>query len=121
MTAASKVLVIEDDASIRTALRAVLDRCGCEVVEAAAGLPGVALALEDATIDLIIVDIGLPDIDGWEVLARIRPRTMARLVVLTAGGAGEQEALDRGLDIPVLAKPFRLATIRAVVAGEPLN
>ena len=64
-------LVIEDEADIRQLLRALLEREGYEVAEAFEGRDGVR-QFHQSQPDIVILDVGLPDLDGWQVLERIR-------------------------------------------------
>lgn len=70
MSSRGVVLLIEDDPDIRELLAGRLKRLGMEVVTANTGVRGVEMAREMKP-DLLILDIGLPDIDGWEVIARL--------------------------------------------------
>jgi DNA-binding response OmpR family regulator len=111
---ASTVLVVEDDEGIALPLVHMLEREGYDVVRAVAGVPAVDRVC-DGDIDLVILDLGLPDIDGLEVCRRIRAKGMdCAIMILTARG-GE---LDRvgGLDVGAddyMAKPFGVAELLA--------
>jgi len=111
---ASTVLVVEDDEGIAFPLVHTLDREGYDVVRADAGVPAVDRVCE-GDIDLVILDLGLPDIDGLEVCRRIRAKGVeCAIMILTARG-GE---LDRvvGLDVGAddyMAKPFGVAELLA--------
>jgi DNA-binding NarL/FixJ family response regulator len=81
---ANSIVIIDDNAGFRATARRVLEAEGYEVVaEAGAGCPGVSAALESGA-DLAIVDIQLPDIDGFEVARRIGAADTAPVVVLTS-------------------------------------
>ena len=67
----AKVLVIEDDASSREIVSRFLARAGHRVIEASTGLDGVRAAAEHAP-DLVLMDLNLPGIDGWEATRRIK-------------------------------------------------
>jgi two-component system KDP operon response regulator KdpE len=120
MTAASRtVLIVDDEEPIRRFLRPVLSNQGFEVVEAAAGEQALAAAA-DRVPDLVVLDLGLPDIGGQAVLERLRTRMTAPVIILSAMG-GEAEkiaAFDAGAD-DYLTKPFGvgelLARVRAVM------
>ena len=101
-----KVLVVDDEHAIVRALSAALGARGYRVEVARTGHE----ALEHAAIgapDLIVLDLGLPDIDGIEVLRRIREWSQVPIVVLTAEGADDTKvsALDEGAD-DYVTKPF---------------
>jgi DNA-binding response OmpR family regulator len=110
------VLTIEDDASVAELLCNVLKRDGCTVVVAANGMCGLEAA-ESQAFDLIILDICLPDLDGWEVCRRLRnsPRTeFVPLIMLTADGSEADRVL--GLELGAddyVSKPFSPRELRA--------
>ena len=112
MTGLGVAVVIEDDADMRNLLRAVLEQAGFAVYTAASGLEGVDLVRRRLP-RVVTVDVGLPDIDGFEVLRRIRPFSAARAVMLTgrAGEADIEEALHCGAD-EYITKPFRPRELR---------
>jgi two-component system KDP operon response regulator KdpE len=111
------VLLIEDESEIRRFLRATLVAEGYEVAEADSGESGLKLAARQPP-DLVILDLGLPDLDGQEVLRRLREWLTAPVLVLSARDREPEkiEALDHGAD-DYLTKPFGvgelLARIRA--------
>ncbi|MBK6767841.1 MAG: response regulator [Ardenticatenales bacterium] len=107
------VLVVDDEAPIRRFLRALLQADGYRVVEADTG----AAALEAAARVLpavVILDLGLPDIDGLDVVRRLREWSSTPIVVLSARGreADKVAALDLGAD-DYLTKPFGAEELRA--------
>ncbi len=115
----ARVLLIEDDVHIRGALSRVLAERGHDVESEGAGLPGLQRALEEP-VDVVVLDLGLPDVDGTEVLKMIRA---VRDVPVIVGTARDDEAeivrlLDAGAD-DYLTKPFSAdqleARIRAVL------
>jgi len=116
--AASKtVLVIDDEIQMRRLLRACLERNGYEVVEAATGDAGLDAALSHRPC-AVLLDLGLPDIDGQEVLKRLREWSQVPVVVVSVRGqeADKITALDNGAN-DYLTKPFGagelLARLRA--------
>jgi two-component system KDP operon response regulator KdpE len=100
------VILIEDAPEIRRFLRASLIGHGYRLVEAETGWEGLQAA-ETRQPDLIILDLGLPDLDGLEVIRRLREWTAVPIVVLSARGqeADKVAALDAGAD-DYLTKPF---------------
>lgn len=122
MTTSPKVLLIEDELPIRKLLRMGLGSQGYQTLEAANGKSG--LELLDQSPDLIILDLGLPDIQGHELLQRIRGRNEnVPIVVLSSRGdeAGKVQALDFGAD-DYVTKPFGmdelLARMRAAMRHQ---
>jgi two-component system, OmpR family, KDP operon response regulator KdpE len=105
----TKVLVVDDDPALRKALRIGLTARGDEVATAQSGTDGIAqVALFRP--DLVILDLGLPDLDGLEVCRRIREFSDIPIVVLSAYGDEHRkvEALDGGAD-DFITKPFGMA------------
>jgi two-component system KDP operon response regulator KdpE len=109
------VLIIDDEPPIRRFLRASLTAEGYGVVEADSGEPGLRLAAQQPP-DLVILDLGLPDIDGREVLARLREWSTAPVLILSARDQEREkiEALDSGAD-DYLTKPFSVGELLARV------
>ena len=119
MTNAPKVLVIDDEPQIRRLLRTTLARASYEVIES--GSAGDALdSLSTVEPDVILLDLGLPDRDGMELVPIIRKRSNATLLIVSAREATEQKvtALDLGAD-DYVTKPFDtdelLARVRAAL------
>ena len=114
-----RVLVIEDDASIRTGLELALRSEGYEVVSAADGATGLELGLREDP-DLVVLDLMLPGLDGFEVLRRLRADGVATpVLVLTARGLAEDRV--RGLDLGAddyVVKPFGLDEFLARVRAR---
>ena len=100
------ILVVDDEPQIRKFLRIALAAHQHTVLEAATGRDAVALAAERQP-DLIILDLSLPDMDGQEVITRLREHGSAPIIVLTVrtGDVDKIEALDRGAD-DYVTKPF---------------
>ncbi len=113
----SRILVIEDDASIRLGLEDTLKAKGYEVAVATRGQAGLDLA-ERSKPDLIILDIMLPDLDGFEVCRRVRARSDVPVLMLTARGAelDRVRGLELGAD-DYVTKPFSLMELLARVAA----
>ena len=116
---ANKALIIEDDGNIAELLRLYLEKDGFETLIASDGGAGVRLALEENP-DLILLDIMLPVLDGWQVCRKIREASKVPIIMLTAKG----ETLDKvnGLEMGAddyIVKPFEvkelLARIHAVL------
>lgn len=107
------ILVIEDEPQIHRFLRATLPSHGYRVTEATTGQAGMA-AVGDQQPDLIILDLGLPDMDGLEVTRRVREWTATPILVLSARGQEQDKvaALDLGAD-DYLTKPFGVAELLA--------
>jgi len=107
------VLVIEDEAPIRCFLRAYLESQNFRLVEAESGEEGIGLAASHQP-TLILLDLGLPGMDGLEVIRRIRQWTATPILVLSARGREQDkiDALDAGAD-DYLIKPFGVGELSA--------
>jgi two-component system KDP operon response regulator KdpE len=111
----SRVLVVDDDVQLLRALRISLRAAGHEVVTA----PDGTTALKEAAAahpDVIVLDLGLPDLDGTEVLAGLRPWFTGPVLVLSARADSQDKvaALDAGAD-DYVTKPFDMAELLAAV------
>ncbi len=125
-----RVLVVEDDDDLRLAIRFSLEQMGWTVEAVSTGADGIAAALKTIP-DVITLDIGLPDVDGREVLKHLKsdPETAwIPVVILSAGTGGPSAAalLDAGAQ-DYIAKPFssdelgtRLGVARRVAAAHRL-
>ena len=113
-TALQQILVVEDDAAVREVAESVLLDAGY-VVHAVADGRG---ALQELTIrrpDLILLDLSLPEMDGWEVLARIKEAgNPPPVVIMTAYSAVTGRAFDAGAAAAVL-KPFNVSDLVGTV------
>lgn len=109
------ILVIEDEAEILRFLRAALTSHGFRYVEATSGEEGLRQAAT-RTPDLIVLDLGLPDVDGLEVTRRLREWSAVPIVVLSARGRERDKitALDAGAD-DYVTKPFSVGELMARV------
>ena len=115
----TKVLLVEDDAALLTALRALMRSRDYDVVETETGDEAIA-AVTKGDIDVVVLDLGLPDMSGIEVLVRVRAFSTIPVIVLTAHHQQTEKirALDAGAD-DYVTKPFDteelLARVRAVL------
>jgi len=118
MSAQNPVIVlIQDDPSIRRVLRTRLRSHGFEVHESDTGYSGMT-AVENRKADLVILNLGLPDIGGLVVLKRLRTWTTMPIIVVSAQIAEEDKiaALDAGAD-DYITKPFGLGELMARIRG----
>ena len=115
----SRILIVEDDPALRNSIRSVLERNGHAVRSVGDGAAG-ARELESDRFDVVLLDIGLPFVDGWGILKRHEGKRLPSVIVISARGEERDKvrALDLGAD-DYLAKPFGadelLARIRAVL------
>ena len=110
-----KVLVVEDDINIAELLRLYLQKDGFEVSHAADGGKAVEMAREIQP-DLVLLDIMLPVLDGWQVCRRLRKTTKTPIIILTAKGETEDKVsgLEMGAD-DYIVKPFEVKELLARV------
>ncbi len=111
--APTKVLVIEDETQIRRFLRPAMEAVGHRLVEAATAGQGILEAAQ-CNPDIIILDLGLPDADGLEVVRRVREWSRVPIIILSARGqeGDKVAALDAGAD-DYLTKPFSVSELMA--------
>lgn len=120
-----RILVVDDEESIRRYLRAALGSQGFDIYEAAAGLEVVNAVLSHRP-DIIILDLGLPDIDGIEVTRRLREWSQIPIIILSVREDEQDKiaALDAGAD-DYITKPFGtgelLARMRVALRKQLAN
>ena len=123
---AMRLLIVEDEADLRTGLDQALREAGYAVDTAAGGREGLYKA-ESWDYDAIVLDVMLPEMDGWEILERLRKNKKTPVLMLTArdGVKDRVLGLDKGAD-DYLVKPFNLAELLArvrafLVDSEPVT
>jgi two-component system, OmpR family, KDP operon response regulator KdpE len=123
MTPRPVVLLVEDDREMRGVLGVALRGRGYDVIEAATGRQALA-KLREAPPNLMILDLGLPDIDGVDVATQVRHEHQLPIIILSARGEEAQQikALDAGAN-DFVTKPFRegelMARVRAALRYAP--
>ncbi|HKG35323.1 MAG TPA: response regulator transcription factor [Solirubrobacterales bacterium] len=107
------ILVIEDDAEIRDLVRVIMERQGMRVIEARDGRDGLRSFYESKP-DVVVLDISLPEIDGWQALARIRELSETPVMMLTAADQELEKVrgLRNGAD-DYVTKPFGRLELQA--------
>ncbi len=113
-----KILLIEDEPSNSRLMEVTLRPLGFETLIRADGSSGLQAA-QDESVELIVLDIALPELDGWQVLDRLRsdPHTMAIPVLVLTAHVGDENlmrAADGGADV-FMTKPFQPDDLRQVV------
>ena len=122
MSNASTILIVDDEAQSRRLLGGTLERAGYRTIEAGSGRQALEL-LDGAQPDVVLLDLGLPDRDGLELIPAIRKQSKALILVVSARDATEQKvtALDLGA-ADYVTKPFDteelLARVRAALRGR---
>ena len=115
MTIKDKILIIEDDISISGFIRTILNANGYEVLRAENGKEGLSMASSHCP-DLVVLDLGLPDLDGLDIIRQIRSWSQMPIVVVSARTHEHDkvEALELGAD-DYISKPFGSAELVARV------
>lgn len=115
MSNAPHILVIDDEPQIQRAIRTILTEKGFNVSTASRGEEGLTLAAANKP-DIVILDLGLPDMDGVEVCTRLREWTQCPIIILSVRDSERDkvEALDKGAD-DYLTKPFGIEELLARV------
>ena len=118
------ILLIDDEESVRRLFQVALERAGYRVLTAESGQYGLRL-LEHQEVDLILVDIFMPDMDGLEVILRLRKSRCASKIIATTGRSGMKSFLDIAKHLgahATLMKPFSVQELLDAVAtqlGQP--
>ena len=110
-----RVLVIDDDPTVREVISYLLASFGCDCQTAPDGSNGLAHFNEGGW-DLVLTDLSMPEMNGWEVAEAIRHRSSTIPIVLLTGLLDPEtgrRAAERGL--PIVPKPFRLESLKAVL------
>jgi len=113
-----RVLVIDDETAVRDALADTLADDGHSVIQAATGKDGLARLAEGARVDVVITDLGMPDMTGWDVARAVRAQRPGLVIGLVTGWAVALEMNDderRAVDF-VIAKPYTVEALRAALA-----
>ena len=114
----TKILIVDDEQRMRKLVRDYLIREGYSVLEAADGRSALDIFYNDGNISLIILDVMMPEMDGWQVCAEIRKTSKVPIIMLTAK-SDERDEL-RGFDLGVdeyVTKPFSPRTLSARVGA----
>ncbi len=117
-TGSGTILLVDDEASVRRPLRQGLGLCGYTVVEARDGLEALRLHGDgSARFDLVILDVRMPGMSGWDVLSELKRRTPSLPVILTSGYSQEDSTPPPNGSAPdaYLPKPYDLAELTAQV------
>jgi len=115
-----KILTVDDSRIVRMLISRALQGYDCQIVEATNGEEGLAAALRENP-DLILLDVTMPVMDGFELLARLRQEaTLAKVpvIMLTAESSQESVAKADGLGVSgYIAKPFKEEVLRDRING----
>ena len=102
-----KILVVDDESRMRKLLRDFLEREGYQILEASDGIEAMDMFYADKNIDLIILDVMMPRMDGWQVCKEVREHSKVPIMMLTARAEerNELKGFELGVD-EYVAKPF---------------
>ena len=110
-----KILIVDDDPPIRHLLRAVCRQAGYSCELACDGAEALE-KIEASTFDVILLDLMMPRVNGFQVIAALKEReSRPRVIVITAQGAKQVETLDTTVVHAVLHKPFDLPSLQKVM------
>lgn len=112
-----RILMVEDDGDARTIFRTILEHVGYQVLELTGGATATAVVLRERP-DLVLLDIGLPDMDGWEVATRLRNDPIVGaipILIVTAEERSDAAHRARQLSVGLLAKPVSPTVVAAEV------
>lgn len=103
----TKILIVDDESRMRKLVRDFLERAGYYVLEAGDGLEAMEIFYENKGIDLLILDIMMPKMDGWQVCREVRQNSKVPIIMLTARGdeRDELQGFELGVD-EYISKPF---------------
>jgi len=113
-----RILIIDDELTVREALADSLAEDGHAVFQAASGPEGLAQLADGVTVDVVVTDLGMPEMTGWDVARAVRTRHPGLPVGLITGWAVALEISDeerRGVDF-LIAKPYTMEALRAAFA-----
>ena len=113
-----KILVVDDESRMRKLIRDFLEREGYQIIEAADGVEAMDCFYADKSIDLIILDVMMPRMDGWQVCKEVREYSKVPIMMLTA--RTEEKSELKGFELGVdeyIAKPFSPKILVARVAA----
>jgi signal transduction histidine kinase len=114
-----RILVIDDELTVREALADSLSEDGHAVIQAASGAEGLARLADGVTVDIVLTDLGMPEMTGWDVARAVRTRHPGLPVGLITGWAVALQISDeerRGVDF-LIAKPYTMEALRSAFAG----
>jgi len=115
----ARIIAIEDSPALQRLLELTMRGTGFEIEAHLGGVPGLEAAIDDPP-DLIILDLGLPDVPGWEVLERLRLNaTTSNVPILVATGETRSAVIERLTELraEMIEKPYSAAALRETVSA----
>ena len=119
MDRVTRLLLVEDDSAIAEPLSRALDREGYTVTRASRGMDALGIAAGAESIDLVILDLGLPDLDGLEVARRLRKGGLECPILILTARADEVDAVVASTPAPTITSPSRSASASCRPASAP--
>ena len=110
----NRILVVDDDSSVRASLKKVLEQSGFEVELAASGQEAL-YQLESKALNLILLDLNLPDRNGWDLLELITRRSPTLPMIVITGLPSQRRAREIATLAPVLEKPLDASVLLATI------
>ena len=111
----ARLLVIDDEESVRRLVRRMLGDCNCRILEAADGFDGLMLIEREPAMDLVITDLSMPRIGGLAVVQSLLRRYPELPVVVMSGNSAAMAAVP---EVPVLRKPFAAGELLSIVSDQ---
>ncbi|MGA2191976.1 MAG: response regulator [Nitrospirota bacterium] len=112
-----KILIIEDEESVRLALSKILENFGYNIFTAADGPEGLELFVRQGDFDLVVTDLSLPGPSGWEVASSVKEREPKTPVILLSGwDVTDSELRSRGNIERVLSKPVKISSLLQAIS-----
>lgn len=110
------VLLVEDEPSVREVVAEMLAQTGAKVLQAEDGAEAVEMfRAHGATIDVVLMDLAMPRMNGFEAMQIMREISPDVRVILSTGNADEAEEIQDDWNVPVLPKPYRSDELRRVL------
>ena len=112
-----RCLLVDDEPAVRQTSRSLLQEAGLSVVEASDGIEAIEIYAEHGDdIDVVLMDITMPRMDGYQALMRIREMDPEARVIISTGNVQDAEEVELEWGVPLLAKPYGSQELRAVLA-----
>lgn len=115
----ARIIAIEDSPALQRLLALTMRGTGIEIEAHLRGIPGLEAAIDDPP-DLIILDLGLPDMPGWEILKRLRLNaTTSNVPILVATGETRSAVIERLTELraEMIEKPYSAAALRETASA----
>ena len=112
----AKVLIVDDEDSVREVLADILDIFGHTVVSCASAQEGIN-TLETTNFDIIFTDLAMPDMDGWALAEKVRQKFQQIKIVLMTGYGADTNPENQNKVDAIVSKPFEIEQLRATLVN----